>query len=135
MFNYDETLQAMRSQRALMQQELDRLDRAISALQAVVANPTPVRSTPKPSVQSRRKVSQTPAKRLAKANQAKSTNEKVAGKTKPKISAQGLRNIVEAQKKRWAKVRAAAKAKPKPAVRAKAKPAALRKAAEPTTGN
>jgi len=114
MFNYEGTLQAMRSQRASMQQELERLDRAISALQAVVGNPAPARGVPKPSVQSRRKVLRTPGKRLAKANQAQSSDEKNAEKSKPKISAQGLRNIVEAQKKRWAKVRAAAKAKAKP---------------------
>jgi len=111
MFNYEETLQAMRSQRASMQQELDRLDRAISALQAVVGHPAPVRSTPKPSVQRRREVSQTQEKRLVKGKQANNTQDKKAEKAKPKISAQGLRNIVEAQKKRWAKVRAAAKAK------------------------
>ena len=99
MFNYEETLQAMRSQRASMQQELDRLDRAISALQAVVGSSAPARSTLKPSGQSRGEVSQTPGKRLVK--------------VKPKISAQGLRNIIAAQNKRWAKVRAAAKAKVK----------------------
>ena len=115
MFNYEETLQAMRSQRASMQQELDRLDRAISALQAVVGNPAPVRSTPKPSVQRRREVSQTQEKRLVKGRQAKNAKEKKAEKAKPKISAQGLRNIAEAQRKRWAKVRAAAKARAKPA--------------------
>lgn len=135
MFNYEETLQAMRRQRALMQQELARLDRAISALQAVVGNPAPARSVPKPSAQSRRVVPQAQEKRLVKGKQVKNNQEKKAEKHKPKISAQGLRNIVEAQKKRWAKVRAAAKAKAKPAAKAKGKPAAGKKLPEPTTGN
>ena len=127
MFNYEETLQAMRSQRASMQQELNRLDRAISALQAVVGKPAPARSVPKPSIQSRREVAQTPGKRLVKGNRGENTKEKKAEKAKPKISAQGLRNIVEAQKKRWAKVRAAAKAQ--------AKQAAGKKPSESTTGH
>ena len=110
MFNYEETLRAMRSQQASMQQELDRLNRAISALEIVVGNPASARRTPKPSVQRRRLVLQTPGKRLVKGKQAKNTQEKKAEKAKPKISAQGLRNIVEAQRRRWAKVRAAAKA-------------------------
>jgi hypothetical protein len=120
MFNYQDTLQAMRTQRASMQQELDRLDRAISALQAVVGSPAPAKSTPKPSIRSRRQVAQAQAKLMTKANQAKSTNEKKTEKPKSKISAQGLRNIVEAQRKRWAKVRAeAAKANAKPAAKGK----------------
>lgn len=96
MFNYQETLQAMRAQRASLQEEVDRLDRAISALQSVVG-PAPARVTPKPAAQ-------------PKVKQGQGANEKKP-KTKSKISAQGLRNIVEAQKKRWAKVKAAANAK------------------------
>lgn len=97
MFDFQETLQAMRAQRASLKQELDRLDRAISALQSVVGHPAPARVTAKPVAQ-------------LKVKQGQSSNEKKA-KAKSKISAQGLRNIVEAQKKRWAKVRAAANAK------------------------
>ena len=131
MFNYEETLQAMRSQRASMQRELDRLDRAISALQTVVGSPAG--TTTKPRTQSRREVRQSVGKLLVSAKQAKATKERKAEKPKPQISAQGLRNIVEAQKKRWAKVRAAAKGKAKAAAKAKGKPAADKKVPEPTT--
>jgi len=103
MFNYEETLRAMKSQRVSMQQELDRLDRAISALQVVLGSPGPASSTAKPSAQ---------RKRLAKVKQTADKKAKRTDRAKAKISAQGLRNIVEAQKKRWAKVRAA-KAKEK----------------------
>jgi hypothetical protein len=40
-------------------------------------------------------------------------NGSQSNKPKAKIPAQGLRNIIQAQKKRWAKVRAAEKAKTK----------------------
>jgi hypothetical protein len=113
MFNYEETLQAMRSQRASMQQELNRLDRAISALQAVAGRPAPARSTSKGSARNRR--------RAVVGTQAKNKQPKKALKASPKISAQGLRNISEAQKRRWAKVRAA---------KAKAKSATGRKSSE-----
>jgi len=115
MFNYRETLEAMKRERVSMQAEVDKLDQAISALQAVVGNAAPARTKPTPSVQRRRQISQTQKQQFAKVNQAKNTKGKKAEKAKPKISAQGLRNIVAAQKKRWAKVRAAAKAKAKPA--------------------
>jgi len=111
MFNYKETLQAMKRERASTQAEVDKLDQAISALQAVVGNAGPAKTNPTLPVQSRRQISQAQKKRRAKVKQAQHTKEKKAEKAKPKISAQGLRNIVEAQKKRWAKVRAAAKAK------------------------
>ncbi|MBM3802697.1 MAG: hypothetical protein FJW26_10370 [Acidimicrobiia bacterium] len=106
MFNYEETLQAMRSQRASMQQELNTLDRAISALQAVAGRPLPARRASKASARGQR--------RTAAGTQAKNSQTKKVLKARPKISAQGLRNISEAQKRRWAKVRAA-KAKAKPA--------------------
>jgi hypothetical protein len=132
MFNYQETLQAMRSQRASMQQELDRLDRAISALQAVVSSPAPAKNTPKSSVQSGRDISR--GSRPVKAKPAKSSIQEKAQPPKRKISAQGLRNIVEAQRKRWAKVRSAAKANPKQSAQSKAKSAATSKASRPATG-
>lgn len=133
MFNYQETLQAMRSQRASMQQELDRLDRAISALQAVVSSPAPAKNTPKSSVQSGRDVSRR-GSRPVKAKPAKSSIQEKAQQPKRKISAQGLRNIIEAQKKRWANVRSAAKANPKQSAQTKAKSAATSKASRPVTG-
>ncbi|MCI0621161.1 MAG: hypothetical protein L0387_05730 [Acidobacteria bacterium] len=119
MFNYTETLQAMKRERALMLQELDKLDQAIVALQAVAGNTARAKAKPTSSVQSRHQISRT---QMAKVKQAKNTNGKKADKTRPKISAQGLRNIVEAQKKRWAKVRAA---------KAKARPASGKKVSQP----
>jgi hypothetical protein len=92
MFNYKETLQKMRRERASMQAEIDKLDQAIAALQMLVGNAALAGTKPRRSVQ------------------AKKTR-----KTKRKISAEGLKNIIRAQNKRWAKVRAAAKAKAKPA--------------------
>lgn len=108
MFNYKETLQAMNRERASMQAEVDKLNQAISALQAVVGGVASAKTKPTASIQSRAHVSQAQKKRSAKVTQA-------AQQVKAKISAQGLRNIVAAQKRRWAKVRAAAKAKAKPA--------------------
>lgn len=122
MFNYKETLQAMKRERAAMQAEVDKFDQAISALQAVVGNAGPAKTNPTLSVQSRRQISRAQKKRWAKVKQAENAKEK-----KAKISAQGLRNIVEAQRKRWAKVKAAA--------RAKAKPAPGKKVSEPPTGH
>src|SRR5258706_15316349 len=98
MFSFEETLKAMRGQRAWMQQELNRLDRAISALQAVMGDSAPARSAPKPSVRS---VPQTAKKRLTEGKQMKGMQQGKRSKPRPKISAQGLRNIIEAQKKRW----------------------------------
>jgi hypothetical protein len=100
MFNYQETLQAMKAQRASLQQELDRLDKAIAALASLVGNASLSRAAAKSAVQRK---------------QGQSAKPKKVNKARPKISAQGLRNIVEAQKKRWAKVRAAANAKAKAA--------------------
>lgn len=111
MFNYKETLQAMNRERASMQAEVDKLDQAISALQAVVGGVASAKTKPTASIQSRAHVSQAQKKRSTKVTQAMNAEQQV----KAKISAQGLRNIVAAQKKRWAKVRAAAKAKAKPA--------------------
>lgn len=99
MFNYKATLQSMRRERASMQAEIDKLDQAISALQMLVGNAATARTKPSPSAQ---------AKKTAKA--------------KRKISRQGLQNIIDAQNKRWAKVRAAAKTR----VKESAKKAAAR---------
>jgi hypothetical protein len=99
MFNYKETLQKMRRERASMQAEIEKLDQAIAALQALAGT----------------KVS-TPAKSglSAKARRGAShSNIRKTAKKKQKISAEGLRNIIRAQNKRWAKVRAAAKKKGK----------------------
>jgi len=46
-------------------------------------------------------------------SQAQGKDASKSNRRKPKISAQGLRNIVEAQKKRWARVKAAVKSKGK----------------------
>lgn len=99
MFNYKETLQAMRGARASMQAELDKLDQAISALEAVVDKTAPTKT--------KRKLSQAQKKRRAKVKEGANANEKKP-RTRSKISAQGLRNIVAAQKRRWSKVRAEA---------------------------
>jgi hypothetical protein len=133
MFNYQETLQAMRSQQASMQQEMDRLDRAISALQAVVSSPAPAKSAPKSSVQSGRDVSRR-GSRPVKAKPAKRSIQQKAQQPKREISAQGLRNIIEAQKKRWANARSAAKANAKQSAQTKAKSAVTPKASRPVTG-
>jgi hypothetical protein len=94
MFNLKQTWESMRKERAAMQAELDRLDRAISALRPFVDGSPPTQV--KPSLKRRE---------LNKANKS--------DRRKSKISAQGLRNIVEAQKKRWARVKASAKSKGK----------------------
>ncbi|HEU0005402.1 MAG TPA: hypothetical protein VFS12_05360 [Terriglobia bacterium] len=102
MFNYKQTLQKMRRERASMLAELDKLDQAIAALQALVGNAAPARTKSTLSAKDRSG---------AKANRNNLGKEKNA---KRKISAEGLRNIIRAQNKRWAKVRAAAKAKAMP---------------------
>ena len=99
MFNYKDTLEAMRRERASMQVELDKLDQAIAALQALAGNKV---SAPAKSGLSAK------ARRGASHNNVRKTAKK-----KGKISAEGLRNIVAAQNRRWAKVRAATKAKAK----------------------
>jgi hypothetical protein len=88
MFNYKVTLEAMRRERASMQMEVEILDQAIAALQALVSTAAVARTKPRHSTQAKK----TP-------------------KVKRKISAQGLQNIIRAQNKRWAKARAAAKRK------------------------
>jgi hypothetical protein len=101
MFNYKQTLEAMRKERASMQAELEKLDLAISALSSVLDVATQ-------GLKRRAQISQ-----AQRSGQRKNAQKIQSAKPRPKISAQGLRNIVAAQKKRWAKVRAAAKAKPK----------------------
>ena len=99
MFNYKQTLQKMKSERASMQAEIDKLDQAIAALAALAGN----------------KVS-TPAKSgLSAKGRGRVSDVKKSAKRKRKISAEGLKNIIRAQNKRWAKVRAAAKTKLKAA--------------------
>jgi hypothetical protein len=90
MFDYKQTLQKMRRERASLQAEVDKLDQAIAALQMLVGNAATTRP-------------------------GRSAQPKKTRKTKRKISAEGLRNIIRAQNKRWAKVRAAAKTKVKAA--------------------
>ena len=99
MFNYKQTLEAMKRERASMQAELDKLDQAIAALAALAGNKV---SAPAKSGLSAK------ARRGASHNNVRKTAKK-----KGKISAEGLRNIVAAQNRRWAKVRAATKAKAK----------------------
>jgi hypothetical protein len=101
MFNYKATLQSMKRERASMQAEIDRLDQAIAALQALAGGGADSRTKP-----------------------GRSAQAKKVHKTKRKISAEGLRNIIRAQNKRWAKVRATAKKK--------GKAASSKKASEPS---
>jgi len=100
MFNLKQTWESMRKERAAMQAEMDRLDRAISALRPLVDAGAPTKV--KRSLKRDQMISKAQNSRANKSNRRKS-----------KISAQGLRNIVEAQKKRWARVKAAAKSKGK----------------------
>ena len=86
MFNYKETLEVMRRERASMQTEVDKLDQAIAALQMLTSTTAVEETKPRRSAQ---------VKKTAKARR--------------KISREGLQNIIDAQNKRWAKVRAAAK--------------------------
>ncbi|MEW5980192.1 MAG: hypothetical protein AB1898_30730 [Acidobacteriota bacterium] len=102
MFNYKQTLEGMKKEQAAMDAELEKLTRAISALEAVVDSGL----VPKPK-------SRFTSLRSSKVTTPQSKKAKRAQRPKAKISAQGLKNIVEAQKRRWAKVKAAAKAKPK----------------------
>jgi hypothetical protein len=106
MFNYKQTLETMRKERATLQAELDKLDRVISVLASAVGGPaaTKAKQSAKKGPQTLQAQKQQPEVR-SKGSQS--------NKPKSKISAEGLRNIIEAQKKRWAKVRAAAKAKAK----------------------
>jgi len=93
MFNYKETLEAMRRERASMQTEVDKLDQAIAALQMLTGTMAVVGTKPRRSAQAKK-----------------------ARKAKRKISREGLQNIIDAQNKRWAKVRAAAKTQVKGAL-------------------
>ena len=90
MLNYKETLDAMRRELASLQAEVDKLDQAISALQMLSGTAPTARIRP-----------------------GRSAQPKKTKKTKRKIYAEGLKNIIDAQNKRWAKVRAAAKTKVK----------------------
>jgi hypothetical protein len=92
MVNYKQTLEVMRRERASKQAEIDKLDQAIAVLQMLVGSSA--RDATKPG---------------------RSAQAKKVRKAKRKISAEGLRNIIRAQNKRWAKVRAAAKTKGKAA--------------------
>jgi len=104
MFNYKQTLETMRKERASLQAELEKLDRAISALASVVGGAV-AKQPAKKRQQVLQPQKQQPTKLRSKGSQS--------SKSKGKISAEGLRNIIEAQKRRWAKVRAAAKTKAK----------------------
>ena len=101
MFNYKETLEAIRRERASMQTEVDKLDQAIAALQMLTGTAAPAGAKPRRSA---------PAKKSPKARR--------------KISVQGLQNIIRAQNKRWAKVRAA---------KTKVKALSGKRTSEPTT--
>ena len=92
MFNYKETLKTMRRERASMEAEIDKLDQAIAALQMLTGKAAVTRTKP-----------------------TRSAPPKKPKKTKRKISREGLQNIIDAQNRRWAKVRAAAKTKVKAA--------------------
>jgi len=100
MFNYKQTLETMRKERASLQAELEKLDRVISALASVVGGAVAIGA-------------KRPAKKRRQILQAQNRKGSQSSKSKGKISAEGLRNIIEAQKRRWAKVRAAAKTKAK----------------------
>ena len=125
MFNYKATLQAMRDERDSMQAELNKLGQAIAALQALVPDAMPARTTTKLSA--RGQISQAQKRRWAKVKQAQNSNVTTAKKPKRKISPQGLRNIIEAQKKRWAKVKAASQTKTKSTAGKKASQASATK--------
>ena len=82
-----------------MQAEVDKLDQAIAALAALAGN----------------KVSTLAKSGVSAKGRGRVSSVKKSAKKKRKISAEGLRNIVGAQNKRWAKARAAAKTKMKAA--------------------
>ena len=109
MFNYKQTLEAMRRERASMQAELDKLDQAIGALAALAGNKVSAPAKSGLSAKARRGASHNNVSKIAK--------------KKRKISAEGLKNIIRAQNKRWAKVRAAAKTKVKAAGKKASEPA------------
>ena len=102
MFNYKVTLEAMRRERASMQTEVDKLDQAIAALQMLTGTTAVAGTKPRRSAL---------AEKTPKAGR--------------KISPEGLRNIIDAQNKRWAKVRAVG--------RTKVKAAPGKRASEPRT--
>ena len=104
MFNYKVTLEAMRRERASRLLEIQKLDQAIAALQVLAGTTAPAGAKPRESAQ---------AKKTSKARR--------------KISREGLQNIIDAQNKRWAKVRAAAKTKVKGASGKKASEVAKKK--------
>jgi hypothetical protein len=95
MFDYKQTLQKMRRERASMQAEIDKLDQAIAALAALAGN----------------KISTLAKSVLSAKVRGRVSSIKKSAKKKRKISAEGLKNIIRAQNRRWAKVRSAAKAK------------------------
>ena len=99
MFNYKETLQKMRRERASMQAEVEKLEQAIAALAALAGN----------------KISTLAKSGLSAKVRERVSSVKKSAKKKRKISAEGLKNIIRAQNRRWAKVRAAAKTKVKAA--------------------
>jgi hypothetical protein len=74
MFNYNATLQSMRRERASMQAEVEKLDQAIAALQALAGDGALSRTKP-----------------------GRSAQAKKVRKVKRKISREGLQNIIDAQ--------------------------------------
>ena len=95
MSKFSSALAALRSERESMLADLSRLNEVISALETFAGKPTATRLRT----------------RLKGKPHSNSLKRSAAVRTKPRISAQGRRNIAEAQRKRWARVKAAGKGK------------------------
>ena len=72
MFNYKETLEAMRRERASLQAEMDKLDQAIAALQ-VLAGTTALAEPSRGAPRTRRKLGRPSGRYLAKVSKISST--------------------------------------------------------------
>src|SRR5215472_6009748 len=104
-----------------LRDELDRLDRAIAALQSMADSTAPRRAGRRNSARSgRRTMSLAARRRIAAAPRARwkrarasqrGVGRKAGSRSRPrrKISPEGLARIRAAQRKRWAKVRAGKK--------------------------
>jgi hypothetical protein len=107
---------------AQLEQQKTAIERALTALREVegIETPTPVASAPEARTGTRKKFSAASRKKMALAQKArwakiKGKSEPVsatpeAPKAKRKISAEGLKRIIAATKKRWRLKRAADKA-------------------------
>ena len=89
MFNYKQTLETMRKERSSLQAELEKLDRAISALTSVVAGTATTRG--KQSAKKRQQTPQAQKQQRAKVSSKRSQSTKPRAKFPQKVCETSLK--------------------------------------------